>query len=108
MMIITFTDSAVHKLKPYMEESMNRLKFLHDTEGCGCVVSGVPALQLVDGPDQHDSEGEGHPLPFLYERRHEVFYEPSMRIDYDAAKNTFSLKSDSQIYTTSMRFMPTP
>lgn len=108
MMVITFTDSAERKLRPYMEEGMLRLKFLHDTEGCGCVVSGVPVLQLVEGPGQHDSEGEGYPLPFLYEQRHEVFYEPNMRIDYDVANNAFSLKSDNQIYTTSMRFMPTP
>ncbi|MCU6708228.1 iron-sulfur cluster biosynthesis family protein [Paenibacillus sp. J5C_2022] len=107
-MIITFTDSAVRKLAPYLEEDAIKLKFLHDTEGCGCVVSGVPALQLVVEPSQHDSEGEGRPLPFLYERRHEVFYEPSMRIDYDAARDTFSLKSDNQIYTTSMRFMTAP
>lgn len=104
-MKITFTEAAVAKLRPYLNESGKKLKLLHDTEGCGCVVSGVPVLQLVEELTADDVIAEGEPLSFVYEPRHEVYYEPHMRIDYQPAGNSFSLKSDNQIYTTNLRFV---
>ncbi|WP_435171498.1 iron-sulfur cluster biosynthesis family protein [Paenibacillus glycanilyticus] len=104
-MRITFTPAAAKSLTPYIEDGRKQLKLLHDTEGCGCVVSGVPALQLIEqgGPDDRLTQGD--PFPFWYEPRHEVFFEPELRIDYDAARDAYSLKSDSQIYTLDLRFL---
>jgi len=104
-MHITFTEAAVRKLDPYMADGSKKLKLLHDTEGCGCVMSGVPALQLVDEPSVDDKLADGEPYSFLYEPRHEVFYEPFMKVDYNEAKNSFSLRSDNQIYTTQLRLI---
>lgn len=104
-MEIRFSNTAKDKLLPLLQDSSARLKLLHDTEGCGCVVSGVPALQLVDAPGPDDCEGEGE-LPFLFEPRHEIFFEPVLKIDYDPVKAQFSLKSDQQIYTNHLRLIP--
>ncbi|SFF09076.1 Uncharacterized protein YqkB [Paenibacillus catalpae] len=104
-MRITFTPAAVKALTPYIEDDGRQLKLLYDTEGCGCVVSGIPALELIEqgGPD--DKLAQGDPFPFWFEPRHEVFFEPELRIDYDTARGTYSLKSDNQIYTLNLRFL---
>ncbi|XEC92612.1 iron-sulfur cluster biosynthesis family protein [Paenibacillus tarimensis] len=104
-MNITFTDAAVAIISPYMEQGGLHLKLLYDTEGCGCVVSGVPALQLVKeiGPD--DRIGNGNPFQFLYEPRFEVFFEPQLKVDYDLSRDAFILKSDNQIYTNGLRLI---
>ncbi|CAM4406951.1 uncharacterized protein YqkB [Paenibacillus endophyticus] len=104
-MHIIFSKTAVDRLSPYLTDGKTELKLLHDTEGCGCVVSGVPALQLITEPSVDDKLAQGEPFDFYYEPRHEVYYEPRMRVDYDAARDSFSLKSDSQIYTTNLRFL---
>lgn len=88
-----------------MSDGTKQLKFLHDTEGCGCVVSGVPALQLIGEPSVDDRKDQGDPFAYWFEPRHEVFYEPKMRVDYDPASGSFSLKSDNQIYTTNLQFL---
>ncbi|MCM3632956.1 MULTISPECIES: iron-sulfur cluster biosynthesis family protein [Paenibacillus] len=103
-MRITFTTEAVHKLQLLLKDK--KLKFLHDIEGCGCVVSGVPTLTTIDSPTEDDRAGEADPLPFYYEPRHKVYYEDHMKIHYDTDKNAFSLKSDAQIYTLNLRFVP--
>ncbi|MFF2089758.1 iron-sulfur cluster biosynthesis family protein [Paenibacillus sp. NPDC058174] len=104
-MHISFTRSAVDYLAPYIADGSRQLKLLHDTEGCGCVMSGVPALQLVKETTVDDKLAEGDPFPFLFEPRHEVFFEPQMRIDYNSDRDSLSLKSDSQIYTLDLRFV---
>lgn len=105
IMNIQFTPAAAEAIRPELAGGLRRLKLLYDTEGCGCVVSGVPALQFVDRPGPDDREGEGDPFPFLYEPRHEVFFEPKMKIDYDAERGAFVLKSDGQIYTNHLRLL---
>jgi uncharacterized protein YqkB len=104
-MHFTFTPAAVEKLDGYLNGGGKSLKLLYDTEGCGCVVSGVPALKLIDSPDADDKRGEGSPYPVWYDPRHEVFFEPRLRIDYDSARSAFSLKSDNQIYTVNLRLV---
>jgi uncharacterized protein YqkB len=104
-MHILFSKSAIERLSPYLQDGINLLKLLHDTEGCGCVVSGVPALQLINEPSVDDKLAQGEPFPFYYEPRHEIYYEPQLRVDYNPSNNSFSLKSDSQIYTLHLRFI---
>ncbi|MGM0880365.1 MAG: iron-sulfur cluster biosynthesis family protein [Bacillota bacterium] len=104
-MHITFSKTAIDRLAPYLNDGTKQLKLLHDTEDCGCVVSGVPALQLIAEPTVDDKLSQGEPFPFWYEPRHEVYYEPHLRVDYDAARSSFSLKSNSQIYTHHLRFL---
>jgi uncharacterized protein YqkB len=104
-MHILFSKAAIDRLSPYIQDGKNQLKLLHDTEGCGCVVSGVPALQLISEPSVDDKLAQGEPFPFYYEPRHEIYYEPQLRVDYNAVNDSFSLKSDSQIYTINLRFI---
>ena len=103
-MRIQFTSAAVDKLQPELAGG-KLLKLLYDTEGCGCVVSGVPALQLLDKPGEHDVQGDGDPLAFWHEPRFEVFFEPLLKIDYDTVRGQFVLKSDSQIYTNKLQLL---
>lgn len=74
-------------------------KLVYDSEGCGCAVSGVPALWAVEAPLADDVKAEGGPVRVWYEKRHEVFFDERMRVDYDAAGRRFRLLSDGQIYT---------
>ncbi|MFD0711635.1 iron-sulfur cluster biosynthesis family protein [Paenibacillus sp. GCM10027626] len=104
-MHFTFTSSAVERLSAYLEEGNRKLKLHYDTEGCGCVVSGVPALQIIDTPDPEDVEGSGEPYAVWYEPRYEVFFEPRLKVDFDRSRGSFSLKSDNQIYTVHMRLL---
>jgi len=104
-MHFTFTDSAVEQLSGHLQNNERSLRLLYDTEGCGCVVSGVPALQLINNPSEDDRLGEGQPYSVWYEPRYEVFFEPDLRIDYDKKRHAFSLKSDNQIYTTNLRLL---
>lgn len=104
-MHITFSNSAIEQLSPYLNNTSKQLKLLYDTEGCGCALSGVPALQLIEEPDERDRLTQGDPFSFWYEPRHEVFFEPKLRVDYDASRNSFILNSDNQIYTTHLRLL---
>ena len=48
-MNITFTDKAITKIQEkYGKDSSLYLKLKYDTDGCGCVVSGVTTLWIVD------------------------------------------------------------
>lgn len=105
-MHFTFTNSAVERLNPYLQDGEHSLKLLYDTEGCGCVVNGVPTLLLVKEGDADDVSGQGDPFEVWYEPRYEVFFEPELTIDYSPERRAFTLKSDNQIYTNSLRFLP--
>lgn len=102
-MNVQFSSSALEKLLPYVADGTKQLKLLHDTEGCGCVLSGVPAMQLIESPSVDDALLQEIPLRLWHEPRHAVFFEPSLRIDYNTSTDSFSLKSDNQIYTLDLK-----
>lgn len=104
-MHFTFTPSAAERLAQPLADGSRILKLLYDTEGCGCVMNGVPTLMLVREPDPNDKLGEGTPYSVWYEPNYEVFFEQELKIDFNAARNAFMLKSDSQIYTPNLRLM---
>ncbi|MBW7473965.1 iron-sulfur cluster biosynthesis family protein [Paenibacillus oenotherae] len=104
-MQFTFTDSAVEQLSGLLEDGNRSLRLKYDTEGCGCVVSGVPALELIGAPDADDKQADGTPYAVWYEPRFAVFFEPNLRIDYNKERHSFSLKSDNQIYTNNLRLV---
>ena len=85
-MQFTFTNAAVGRLSDQLAGSSRSLRLLYDTEGCGCVVNGVPALQLVENPEESDRLGIGEPFQVWYQPQYEVFFEPKLRIDYDLAR----------------------
>ncbi|QHW34472.1 iron-sulfur cluster biosynthesis family protein [Paenibacillus rhizovicinus] len=104
-MHFTFSPSAVEQLSGPLSDGSKSLKLLYDTEGCGCVMSGVPTLLVVDEPEANDKLGSGSPYPVWYEPNYEVFFEPELKIDYNPSRNAFILKSDSQTYTPNLRLL---
>ncbi len=101
-MQITFTETAVKQLAPYISEQKGRLKLVYDTEGCGCAVNGVAALWLVDRTEAADIETDGDPYRVAYRAKDEVFFEESLKIDYHLTNKSFILKSSNQIYNANI------
>lgn len=105
-MRIIFTESAVAEIRRILDrQTGGRLKLVYDAEGCGCAVSGVPTLWITDEPDRNDFSVAGDPFEVLMDRKHEVFFEENMTIDYQASGYCFVLKSSGQIYNANMRLI---
>ena len=105
-MRIEITEDARQRLMRFMNEKKARFQLVYDAEGCGCAVSGVPALWLID--PQADSDlvnASDDELPIYYEKRHAVFFEPEMKLSYNGAQNGYKLSSDNQIYHFAMTVM---
>lgn len=75
-------------------------KLVYDSEGCGCAVSGVPALWAIDAPADDELPIASNAFTVWIEQRHVVFFEESMRISYVSDTKSFKLSSDNQIYTS--------
>ncbi len=101
-MNIIFTDKAIEKLKPILTNTNKQLKLKYDTDGCGCVVSGVTALWLVTQADADDVIVETNYVPVLLEKSRLVFFDDEMTIDVVEAAGCFQLKSPSQILNPRM------
>ncbi|KPV59854.1 hypothetical protein QJ48_08770 [Paenibacillus sp. A3] len=105
-MRIIFTESAVAEIRRILDrQAGGRLKLVYDAEGCGCAVSGVPTLWITDEPDRNDFIVAGDPFEVLMDRKHEVFFEENMTVDYQASGYCFILKSSGQIYNANMRLI---
>jgi uncharacterized protein YqkB len=104
-MKITVTQTAQEKLKEKTAGKEGYLKLKYDTEGCGCVVSGVSALWLVDGVDSGDREISTEAGSIFIEKSKEVFYDESMTIDYSSQAGCFQLKSPNQYLNPRMSFI---
>jgi uncharacterized protein YqkB len=104
-MHITFTDQAVEQLGGSMQSGSGEIKLVYDSEGCGCAVSGVPTLWIVDRAEQQELRAEGTPYGLIYEKKHEVYFEDNLILDYDSARRAFMLKSRGQIYNADMRLI---
>jgi Uncharacterized protein conserved in bacteria len=98
-MIIEWSQEAVHALAARFGDSNAIYKLVSDSEGCGCSVSGVPALWVVNAPEKEDVQAVSEPFAVWYEPRHAIFFDEHMRIAYNEQYRTFALASDSQIYT---------
>ncbi|TCK07842.1 UNVERIFIED_ORG: uncharacterized protein YqkB [Anoxybacillus amylolyticus] len=93
---ITFTDAAKRALASIVAESGRQLKLMFDTDGCGCLVDGVPALWLVDKADDDDLAVETNFVPVLVERSRLIFFDEAMTIDVKPGTTVFQLKSPGQ------------
>ncbi|MDF2961431.1 MAG: hypothetical protein K0S39_3166 [Paenibacillus sp.] len=104
-MQIIFTDQAVEQINRKMTPGAAELKLVYDSEGCGCAVSGVPTLWLVNEAADKELRAEGHPFEVLYEKKHEVYFEDKMTLDFEKVRGSFVLKSSGQIYNANMRLI---
>lgn len=103
-MNIQFTSEALQKLQPYIDDKDTLMKLVYDADGCGCAVSGVPALWVLNKQQvKEEVRNASHePLQIVYEPRHEVFFEDRLKLDYHSDKRAFKLSSDGQIYSTDL------
>jgi uncharacterized protein YqkB len=104
-MKFTFSQPAIDRLSQGLPDKDSRLKLIYDTEGCGCAVNGVPALQIIREANTDDRKAEGGPFEVWYDPKQEVFFEDELKVDFNEARNAYILKSDNQIYTTNMRLL---
>jgi uncharacterized protein YqkB len=102
-MEIVFTDAALERLQNRMQDKKGFVKLKHDTEGCGCVVSGVAALWLVDKPEENDTRILTNGPDLYLDYNTEVFFDEKMTIDAPAG-NHFSLKCPSEILNPAMKY----
>lgn len=102
-MEIKWTDRAIGKISAKVQEHPNKqIKLKYDTDGCGCVVSGVTALWLTDEKDSDDLEIETNQYPVLVEKSKTVFLDEKMTIDFNETANTYMLTCPSQILNPRM------
>ncbi|MBH0168497.1 MAG: iron-sulfur cluster biosynthesis family protein [Bacillota bacterium] len=102
-MEIVFTDAALTRLEKKVQGKEGYLKLKHDTEGCGCVVSGVAALVLVEQTEENDTKIETNGPDLFMEYNTAVFFAEKMTIDAPAG-NHFSLKSPGEMLNPSMKY----
>ncbi|ANC77766.1 hypothetical protein ABE65_013535 [Fictibacillus phosphorivorans] len=102
-MEIEFTETALERLEKKIQDSKGYLKLKHDTEGCGCVVSGVAALVLVDQIEDNDTKIETNGPDLFLEYNTAVFFAEKMTIDAPAG-NHFALKSPGEMLNPSMKY----
>ncbi|MBS2969517.1 iron-sulfur cluster biosynthesis family protein [Metabacillus sp. KIGAM252] len=102
-MNVTFTEKAIERIAPSLSENPEaHLKLKYDTEGCGCVVSGVAALWLVKETEEDDLKIETNFVPVYLEKTKLVFLDENMTVDFLESANTFALKSPSQMLNPRM------
>lgn len=105
-MQVLFTKEAIEQLAPKLKENQNRvLKLKYDTEGCGCVMSGVTALWLVEEQDEGDVKLETNDVSLFIEKTKMVFLDDQLTISYNSIVNCFMLKSPSQILNPRMSLL---
>lgn len=104
-MEITITDIAAKKIEEKTGEQKGFLKLKYDTEGCGCVVSGVTALWLVNEIDEDDRAIETTIGSIYVEKSKEVFLNENLKIDFSSSSNSFQLKSPNEILNPRMSFV---
>ncbi|MED3571761.1 iron-sulfur cluster biosynthesis family protein [Cytobacillus praedii] len=96
-MEIIVTEEAEKKIKAKRSgKNSSHLKLKYDTEGCGCVVSGVAALWLVNELEDDDHEIHTNIGSIYIEKSKEVFFEETMTIAFSEKANCFQLKSPNQ------------
>ncbi|KSU85662.1 iron-sulfur cluster biosynthesis family protein [Fictibacillus enclensis] len=101
-MILEWTEKAIEKIEHKVQGGQLFLKY--DTDGCGCVVSGVSALWLVDEQPDGTVRMDTNFLPVYMEKSKLVFFDEKMTIDYKEEQNTFQLKSPNQMLNPNLRF----
>lgn len=93
------TDRATEEISAQLGPT-DQLKLAYEMEGCGCVMSGVAQLWIINNPSEFDQSTSGNPFSILYDTRHAVFFEEVLKLDYQPDQRAFVLKSDNQIYNT--------
>jgi uncharacterized protein YqkB len=100
---IHWSPEAVLEMSRLFGDEALKLKLVSDSEGCGCSVSGVPTIWVIDEAAPADLQAVSDGAPVWYEERHEVFFDEHLRVTYRPEHRSFQLASDGQIYTNRLR-----
>lgn len=103
-MEIKITEKATQKINDKISDKKGFLKLKYDTEGCGCVVSGIASLWFVSELDDDDEALQTNGIPIYIEKSKAVFFDEQMKIDFTETANCFQLKSPNQIINGRMSF----
>ena len=95
-MEITWTDAALEKVKDKVTDQEGVFCLKYETEGCGCVVSGVTNLYFVKDTSPEEVKWETNAYPVFLNKYHEIFLDDKLIIDYSSTTNSFQLKSPNQ------------
>ncbi|WP_016939178.1 iron-sulfur cluster biosynthesis family protein [Bacillus siamensis] len=105
-MQIHVTDAAKHTLLQAMDANPEKKAQLrYDAEGCGCAVSGVPAIWLADELTGQCERIETNGLPLYIQTSQKVFFDEEMTIDYNEKAKTLVLKSPAEILSPRMSIL---
>lgn len=104
-MEITITEKAANKIKERRAGKSGYIKLKYETDGCGCVVSGVPTLWFVNELDDGDHEINTNAGSIYIEKSKEVFFDENMTIDFSEKANCFQLKSPNQYINPRMSLL---
>lgn len=104
-MEIALTELAAEKLSERIAGKDGFIKLKYDIDGCGCVVSGVTALWLVNDLDEDDREIKTNAGSIYAEKSKEVFWDDDLTIDFSVKANCFQLKSPNQYLNPRMSFI---
>jgi uncharacterized protein YqkB len=99
---IKISEAALDAFRQQLPDANAYIKLVYDSEGCGCAVSGIAQLWLVDTIKETDLQARCEGCPIFYEKRHEIFFDEHMRIDYNKKNGVFTLISNYQIYHNAM------
>ncbi len=102
---ILCTDQAIEKINSILKPNTKHVKLAYDPEGCGCIMSALAQLWVVDRLRENDRFQTGNSYPILYDIRHEIFFEEQLIIDYHHENRSFILKSNQQNYNSSMQLI---
>lgn len=99
MVKLTITETAAERIKQKMDGKDLMLKLKYETDGCGCVVSGVPTLELTEKQelDRHDVQIETNIMPVIMEKSKVIFFDDELKIDFSTDSQAFRLVSPNQI-----------
>lgn len=104
-MEINITDRAAEKITEKKGAHEGFLKLKYDVEGCGCVMSGVTSLWLVDKIDEDDRPIDTAIGQIYVEKSKEVFLNDQMTIDFSPSSNSLQLKSPNEFLNPRMSFL---
>ncbi|WP_328103998.1 iron-sulfur cluster biosynthesis family protein [Peribacillus simplex] len=104
IMYIEWTETAAEKIAHKVQGQEGYLQLKYDTDGCGCVVSGVTALWWVNEPEEGTEKVETNGIPLYVEKSKMIFLDEVMKIDFVPEANSFQLKSPNQILNPRMSY----
>ena len=95
-MEIRWTDAALEKINGKLPNQEGVFCLKYETEGCGCIVSGVTNLYFVKDTSPEEVKWETNAYPVFLNKYHEIFLDDKLIIDYSSTTNSFQLKSPNQ------------